>query len=83
MQEDKDKHPWPGTELVYTWAPCFLSLSLIFSSYKCVQELDSGGARLDFYHSGDRGRQISESEASLVYKWSFRTARATQKNTVL
>jgi hypothetical protein len=29
---------------------------------------------------GGRGRQISEFEASLVYKVSSRTARATQKN---
>jgi hypothetical protein len=28
---------------------------------------------------GDRGRQISEFEASLVYKVSSRTARATKK----
>jgi hypothetical protein len=30
-------------------------------------------------HSGDRGRRISEFEASLVYRVSSRTARATQK----
>jgi hypothetical protein len=34
-------------------------------------------------HSGGRGRQISEFEASLVYKVSSRTARATQRNPVL
>jgi hypothetical protein len=33
-------------------------------------------------HSGGRGRQISEFEASLVYKVSSRTARATQRNPV-
>jgi hypothetical protein len=32
---------------------------------------------------GGRGRQISELEASLVYKVSSRTARATQRNPVL
>jgi hypothetical protein len=32
--------------------------------------------------SGGRGRQISEFEASLVYKVSSRTARATQRNPV-
>jgi hypothetical protein len=32
---------------------------------------------------GGRGRRISEFEASLVYKVSSRTARATQKNPVL
>jgi hypothetical protein len=31
---------------------------------------------------GGRDRQISEFEASLVYKVSFRTARATQRNPV-
>jgi hypothetical protein len=31
---------------------------------------------------GDRGRQISEFEASLVYKGSSRTARAVQRNPV-
>ena len=30
----------------------------------------------------DRGRQISEFEASLVYQVSSRTARATQRNPV-
>jgi hypothetical protein len=34
-------------------------------------------------HSGGRGRQISEFEASLVYKVSSRTARAIQRNPVL
>jgi hypothetical protein len=31
---------------------------------------------------GDRGRQISKFEASLVYRMSSRTARATQRNPV-
>jgi hypothetical protein len=31
---------------------------------------------------GDRGRQISEFEASLIYKVSSRTARATQRNPI-
>jgi hypothetical protein len=31
---------------------------------------------------GGRGRQISEFQASLVYKVSSRTARATQRNPV-
>jgi hypothetical protein len=31
---------------------------------------------------GGRGRQISEFEASLVYRASSRTARATQRNPV-
>ena len=31
---------------------------------------------------GGRGRQISEFEASLVYRVSYRTARATQRNPV-
>jgi hypothetical protein len=32
---------------------------------------------------GGRGRQISEFEASLVYRVSSRTAKATQRNPVL
>jgi hypothetical protein len=32
---------------------------------------------------GGRGRQISEFEASLIYRVSSRTARATQRNPVL
>jgi hypothetical protein len=32
---------------------------------------------------GGRGRRISEFEASLVYRVSSRTARATQRNPVL
>jgi hypothetical protein len=31
---------------------------------------------------GGRGRQIAEFEASLVYRMSSRTARATQRNPV-
>jgi hypothetical protein len=31
---------------------------------------------------GGRGRQISEFEARMVYRVSFRTARATQRNPV-
>jgi hypothetical protein len=34
------------------------------------------------YKTNLRGRQISEFEASLVYKVSSRTARATQRNPV-
>jgi hypothetical protein len=36
-----------------------------------------------FQHSGGRGRQISEFEASLVYRVSSGTARAIQRNPVL
>jgi hypothetical protein len=41
-----------------------------------------GCARLLSQHWGGRGRQISEFEASLVYRVSSRTARATQRNPV-
>jgi hypothetical protein len=41
-----------------------------------------GVACLSSQHSGGRGRRISEFEASLVYKVSSRTARATQRNPV-
>ena len=35
-----------------------------------------------FQHLGGKGRQISEFEASLVYRVSSKTARATQRNPV-
>jgi hypothetical protein len=44
--------------------------------------LGSGGASLKSQHLGGRGRQISEFEASLVYKVSSRTARTAQRNPV-
>jgi hypothetical protein len=37
-----------------------------------------GGSGLYSQHSGGRGRGISELEASLVYRGSSRTARASQ-----
>jgi hypothetical protein len=44
--------------------------------------LGSGGECLQSQHLGGRGRWISEFEASLVYRVSSRTARATQRNPV-
>jgi hypothetical protein len=38
-------------------------------------EAGGGGTRLSFQLSGGRGRQISEFEASLVYRVSSRIAR--------
>jgi hypothetical protein len=45
-------------------------------------KLGSGGACLYSQHSGGRDRWISEFEASLVYRVSSKTARATQRNPV-
>jgi hypothetical protein len=42
----------------------------------------SGGAHLSSQHLGGRGRRISQFEASLVYRVSFRTARATHREPV-
>jgi hypothetical protein len=42
----------------------------------------SGGTHLQSQHLGGRSRWISEFEASLVYRVSYRTARATQRNPV-
>jgi hypothetical protein len=42
-----------------------------------------GSAHFLSQHLGGRGRRISEFKASLVYRVSFRTARATQRNPVL
>jgi hypothetical protein len=43
----------------------------------------SGGTHHYTQHLRGRGRQISEFEASLVYRVSSRIARATQRNPVL
>jgi hypothetical protein len=42
----------------------------------------SGGASLESQHLGGRGWWISEFKASLVYRVSSRTARATLRNSV-
>jgi hypothetical protein len=47
-----------------------------------MQEARRGGARLLSQHLEGRGRQISEFKASVVYRVSSRTARATQRNRV-
>jgi hypothetical protein len=67
------------TEDVKHSVTCFLAIrdSSIKNSLP-----SSGGACLYSKHLGGRGRQISEFEASLVYRVSSRTARATQRNPV-
>jgi hypothetical protein len=45
--------------------------------------LSAPSERKEGRKEGGRGRQISEFEASLVYRVSSRTARITQKNPVL
>jgi hypothetical protein len=52
------------------------------ATYKRKNIAGRGGTRLQSQHSGGRGKRISEFEASLVYKVSSRTARATQRNPV-
>ena len=52
-------------------------------TYKHTQQPGGGATFLYSQHQRDRGRQSSEFEASLVYKVSSRTARATQRNPVL
>ena len=56
--------------------------SLLFHYLKPYPNARHGGARLQSQHPGDRGRRISEFEASPVYRVSSRTARATQRNPV-
>ena len=41
-----------------------------------------GGTCLKSQHLGGRGRQVSEFEASLVYRVNSRIAKATQRNPV-
>jgi hypothetical protein len=45
-------------------------------------KLGSGGPCFLSQHLGGRGRRISEFKASLVYRVSSRTAKATQRNPV-
>jgi hypothetical protein len=45
-------------------------------------KLGYGGAHLWSQHLGGRDKRISEFEASLVYRVSSRTAKATQRNPV-
>jgi hypothetical protein len=52
------------------------------TSLRSVILLGGGGACLLSQHLRGRGRWISEFEASLVYRVSPRTARATQRNPV-
>jgi hypothetical protein len=64
---------------------CFIRLSLAYgrNAQTIHTIVGCGGARLWSQHSGGRSRQISEFEASLVYKVSSRTARAIKRNPVL
>ena len=55
----------------------------IYEWLKKKRRPGSGGPCLLSQHLGGRGRWTSEFEASLVYKVSSRTARATQRNPVL
>jgi hypothetical protein len=48
----------------------------------CNPKLGGGGTHLLSQNLGGRGRWIFEFEASLVYRVSSRTARATQRNPV-
>jgi hypothetical protein len=50
--------------------------------WNCLERIRSWAWRPLIQHSGGRGRRISEFEASLIYKVSSRTARATQRNPV-
>ena len=74
----------PSTELNY-WKvedPFWRRINHMHSVKNLQYQLGGGGTRLKSQHLGGRGRQISEFEASLVYRMSSRTARATQRNPV-
>jgi hypothetical protein len=49
---------------------------------KKAENFGPSGACFQSQHLGGRGRWISEFKASLVYRVSSRTARATQRNPV-
>jgi hypothetical protein len=52
------------------------------TKYRSLLEINNIVCIQYIQHSGGRGRRISEFEASLVYRVSSRTARATQRNSV-
>lgn len=54
-------------------------MSLNFTNQKSLWP-GSGGTRLECQHLGDRGRQISDFEASLIYRPSSRTANTPPRN---
>ena len=64
--------------------PCLGIPSLSGTNHSIEQNLllGSGGTCLYSQHLGDRGRQLSEFEVSLVYRVSFRVARAMQRNPI-
>jgi hypothetical protein len=58
-------------------------LSVFVAAFqKTVWKKKKPGVVAHTQHLGGRGRQISELEASLVYRVSSRTVRATQRNPV-
>jgi hypothetical protein len=61
----------------------FFILTFNFSPIRNIFSLAVVAHAFNPSHLGGRDRRISEFEASLVYKVSSRTARATQKNPVL
>ena len=76
--------------MLYLSLLAYLDLSLISLNDEAGKKIpvnkksSDGGTGLYSQHLGGRGRQISEFETSLVYKESFRIARAVaQKNPVL
>jgi hypothetical protein len=73
----------PGFKFLKHQSPNYIELLCALNAViKTSSQLDSGGASLLSQHSGGRGRWISEFVASLVYRVSSRTARATQRNPV-
>ena len=66
---------------VFHWPQCvnFLKVVLLYCPAFILRSAGRGGTHLWSQHLGGRGRWISEFEASLVYKVSFRTTRATEK----
>jgi hypothetical protein len=64
---------------------CTIYMQYLWSQKKTSEEdikPGSGGTCLQSQHLGGKGRWISEFQASLVYRVSSRTARATQRNPV-
>ena len=69
-------------QISYTGRFSIYIIRLCLKNQQTAEQWGGGGICLESQHLGDRDRQISEFEASLIFKVSSRTARAIQRNLV-
>jgi hypothetical protein len=69
-------------QISYTGRFSIYIIRLCLKNQQTAEQWGGGGICLESQHLGDRDRQISEFEASLIYRASSRTARTIQRNPV-